>query len=375
MDQPVPKRRPDLAVLVSELGKGGMGKMRIQLVNALVELGLEVDLLFAKEHSAYSTSALDPRVRIVRLATTNALSGVPRLAAYLRRHRPRALLTQRVRVNVLAHRARALARVTTRVYATINSHISRAVDNYPPSQRQRTLGRIRRYFPRNDRLIAISRGVAADIGELTGCPPEQVAVAPNPVIRPDLEELAAEPVAHPWFQPGQPPVVLGVGRLTTQKDFPTLVRAFARFRQAHEARLVILGKGPHREAIADAASRADIEADFDLPGFVANPYAYMARSRMFVLSSAWEGFGNVLAEAMAVGVPVVATDCPSGPSEILEGGEWGPLVPVGDAPALAEAMARVWRSPPDAEALKRSARERFDPATSARAYARAMGLV
>ncbi|HKJ71090.1 MAG TPA: glycosyltransferase [Gammaproteobacteria bacterium] len=367
-------RRPDLAVLVSELGKGGMGKMRIQLINALVARGLTVDLLFAKELSEYSTADLDPRVRVVRLRTTNALTGVPQLAAYLRRSRPTALLTQRIRVNILAHRARAVARVPVRVYATINTHVSRALENRSERERRARLGKIRRYFPRNDGLIGVSRGVADDFADLLGWPRESIDVAPNPVIKPELDELAAAPVDHPWFQPGEPPVVLGVGRLTTQKYFPDLIRAFARLRERHEARLVILGKGPRRDEIEAAARDAGIEADFDLPGFVANPYAYMARSRMFVLSSGWEGSPNVLVEAMAVGTAVVATDCPSGPREILEGGRLAPLVPVGDPEALAEAMERVWNDPPDPEVLRASARERYSPDRSAEAFMRAMGL-
>lgn len=374
MEESSPNRHPDLAVLVSELGKGGMGKMRIQLINALVESGLTVDLLFAKELSEYSTADLDPRVRIVRLRTTNAISGVPQLAAYLRWNRPEALLTQRLRVNILAHRAKALARVPVRVYATINTHVSRALDNQTPTERKRRLRKTRRHFPKNDGLIGVSRGVADDFADLLGWRREAIQVAPNPVIRPDLEELAKEPVDHPWFQPGEPPVVLGVGRLTTQKYFPDLIQAFAKLRQSHEARLVILGKGPRRAEIEEAAHEAGIEQHFELPGFAANPYAYMARSRMFVLSSGWEGSPNVLVEAMAVGTPVVATNCPSGPEEILEGGRQAPLVPVGDVEALAEAMERVWANPPDPGALKESARSRYAPERSAEAFMRAMGL-
>jgi glycosyltransferase involved in cell wall biosynthesis len=368
------RRRPDLAVLVSELGKGGMGKMRIQLMNALVEQGLTLDLLFAKELSEYSTADLDPRVRVVRLRTTNALAGVPQLAAYLRRSQPTALLTQRIRVNILAHRAKAVARVPVRVYATINTHVSRALENRSERERRRRLHKIRRYFPRNDGLIAVSRGVADDFAGLIGWPADAIDVAPNPVIKPELDALAREAVDHPWFQPGEPPVILGVGRLTTQKFFPDLIQAFARLRQHHEARLVILGKGPQREVIQEAAKAAGVEADFDLPGFTANPYAFMARSRMFVLSSGWEGSPNVLVEAMAVGAPVVATNCPSGPEEILEGGRLAPLVSVGDPEALAEAMERVWNNPPDPETLRASARERYSPERSAEAFMRAMDL-
>ena len=173
-------------------------------------------------------------------------------------------------------------------------------------------------------------------------------------------------------------MVLGTGRLSAQKDFPTLVRAFAGLRAQTSARLVILGAAstPERTAERAAELRALAEglgvgADVDLPGFVPNPYAYMARSAVFALSSAFEGFGNVLVEAMACGCPVVSTDCPSGPAEILAGGAYGPLVPVGDDAALAAALARVLAAPPDRAALRRRAAE-FTPERATDAYLEAL---
>lgn len=366
-------RSPDLAVLMSEIGGGGMGKMRIRLMNAIVDAGYRVDLLLGKRRGDHRLP-LDERIRVVDLGTTHAVFGVPRLAAYLFRRRPKILLTQRIRVTVLAHRARALARAPTRIYATGNTHESTSVLAYPEAEQRRRLARIRRYFSRNDGMVAVSRGVAEDHARLMDWPADAVQVAPNPVVTPDIVRLAREPVEHPWFQPGERPVVLAIGRLQEQKDYPTLVKAFARFRRRHEARLVILGEGHLRAELDAAAREAGITYDFDMPGFVDNVYAWLARSRLFVLSSAWEGSPNVLVEAMAVGTPVVAMDCPSGPAEILEDGGLGPLVPVGDAEALAAAMERVWENPPDPELLRRSARERYSVERSAAAYIAALGL-
>jgi glycosyltransferase involved in cell wall biosynthesis len=137
---------------------------------------------------------------------------------------------------------------------------------------------------------------------------------------------------------GEPPVILGVGRLTVQKDFPTLIRAFARVRQKRNARLLILGEGELRSELNALVAELGLQADVALPGFVENPFVFMRHASLFVLSSAWEGFGNVLVEAMACGMPVVSTDCPSGPAEILQNGKWGRLVPVGDVQALSEAL-------------------------------------
>ena len=147
-----------------------------------------------------------------------------------------------------------------------------------------------------------------------------------------------EALDHPWFLPGEPPVILGVGRLTQAKDFPTLIRAFALVRKKHPARLMILGEGEERSKLETLVQELGLEKEVSLPGFVDNPYKYMKRAAVFVLSSKWEGFGNVLVEAMALGTPVVSTNCPSGPAEILENGRWGRLVPVGDVYALAEAI-------------------------------------
>jgi glycosyltransferase involved in cell wall biosynthesis len=153
-----------------------------------------------------------------------------------------------------------------------------------------------------------------------------------------LRKKAQAPLDHPWFQPGQPPVVLAVGSLTVQKDFPTLIRAVAHVQETRPVRLLILGEGQDRPTLEAQVRKLGLEQSISLPGFVANPYAYMARASVFVLSSRWEGLPTVLMEALFCGAPVVATDCPSGPREILRGGQYGRLVPVGEVTALADAI-------------------------------------
>jgi glycosyltransferase involved in cell wall biosynthesis len=160
----------------------------------------------------------------------------------------------------------------------------------------------------------------------------------NPINLERVTQLAREPAEHPWFEDADIPVVLGVGRLVPQKDFPTLMRAFALVRQQRPARLVILGQGRGRPELEALARSLGLEHDLWMPGIALNPYRYMARAAVFALSSAWEGFGNVLLESLACGRPIVSTDCPSGPAEILGNGRFGRLVPVGDAPAMASAI-------------------------------------
>jgi glycosyltransferase involved in cell wall biosynthesis len=212
-----------------------------------------------------------------------------------------------------------------------------------------------------------------DIAHILGIPAERIRVAPNPTVTTELERLAGMPLDDPWFAPNEPPVVLGVGRLEPQKDFPNLLRAFALLKRVRPCRLIVLGEGKEREALARLAVELGIERDFKMPGFVENPYAYMTRASLFVLSSRWEGSPNGLTEALALGTPLVATDCPDGPREILEDGKHGPLVPVGNTQALACAMQQVLANPPAREPL-RAAGLRYTLERSADAYIEALGL-
>jgi glycosyltransferase involved in cell wall biosynthesis len=199
-----------------------------------------------------------------------------------------------------------------------------------------------------------------------------MTVIRNPVITPELDWLADEPCRHPWLQPGQPPVIIGAGRFQRQKDFPTLLRAFSLLRGSRPCRLVLLGEGGGQRKLEGLISELGLTSDVDLPGFQANPYPFLARADLFVLSSVWEGSPNVLTEAMALGTPVVSTDCPSGPRELLDGGKYGPLVPVGDVEALAAAMANTLDDHLPSEILKQAVAE-YNQSASARRYLEALG--
>ena len=183
-----------------------------------------------------------------------------------------------------------------------------------------------------DAIVAVSEGVADELAQHTGLPREQIITIHNAVVSESVLAKAAAPVPHPWFAPGEPPVVLGVGRLTEQKDFPTLLRAFARVRSTQPARLVIVGDGKPeaRAELMRLAAELGCATDVSLPGFTYNPFCYMAHAAVFVLSSLHEGLPGVMIQALACGAPVVSTDCPSGPREILEDGRHGRLVGLGD---------------------------------------------
>jgi len=215
--------------------------------------------------------------------------------------------------------------------------------------------------------------VADELVERCGVDREAIQVIPNPVVVPELDARAGEPLDHPWFQPGAPPVVLGVGRLKVQKDFAGLMAAFAEVRAKQQCRLVILGEGPERERLEALRDSLGLTDDIDLPGYVLNPYPYMKRASLFVLSSRWEGLPGVLIEAMAVGCPVISTDCPAGPREILSDGELAPLVPCESPTALGSAIAAALETPPDTERLRRRAAQ-FTLEAAVRRYRKVLGV-
>ena len=210
-----------------------------------------------------------------------------------------------------------------------------------------------------DAIVAVSHGVAEDLADVTGLPRETISVIYNPVVDDRLAQLAAAPLEHPWFRTSGPPVLLAVGRLAPQKDYPTLIEAFARVRAKRAVRLLILGDAKNaqdmareRATLMQIAARKNVADDLELAGFAANPAAYMAHAALLVLSSRHEGLGNVLIEALACGCPVVSTDCPHGPAEILGQGIYGRLVPVGDSEAMAAAILATLDEPPDRERLR-----------------------
>ena len=357
---------PKIAIFVSFSGKGGVERMMVNLSEGLVALGCHVDLVLVKARSA-NLNALPSTVNVVKLGTSHTMSSLPALVGYLRRKQPDALLAAKDRANQVAILAKRLSGVSSRVVVRMGTTTSAALAGRSRVRQWAWYLPMRFIYPLADAVIAISQGVATDLAETTRLPLSHLRVIGNPVITPRIAELACEQICHSWFTNSEMPVILGAGRLTRQKDFPTLIKAFAKMRTERACRLVILGEGRDRNGLKALSARLGVKDSFDLPGFVNNPYAYMSRAALFVLSSAWEGFGNVLAESMALGVPVVSTDCPSGPREILAGGRYGPLVPVGDTDALAKAMLETLANPLD-KALLKNAVSNYTVEMSSRRY-------
>jgi glycosyltransferase involved in cell wall biosynthesis len=342
----------------------------LTLARGFAERGHAVDLV-VMDATGPLRGELPARVRLVELESRRAEVFARRwsrrvelrlasraLAAYLRRERPDVLLAAASHVNLSAVRAHREARVGTALVLRASNHLSGSLESVAALPSAWKIRRVRSLYPRADAVIGVSRAVAEDVGRLANLAGDRITTVYNPTWAPALAEKARAPLDHPWFASGQPPVLLGAGRLAPQKDFPTLVRAFARVRAQRPARLVILGgakKSRSRDALLALARDLGVAGDLLLTGFVENPLPYMARSAAFVLSSAWEGLPGVLIEAMACGCPVVSTACPGGSREILEDGRFGPLVEPAEPEALAAAIVEVLDTPPDPEALRRRA--------------------
>lgn len=362
-----------IAIYTPDLSTGGVGKMRVHLITELARRGLEVDLLLGDTESPL-LSQLPETARIVRIGNTHPVYSLPALYRYFRRAGPEVLITDRLRLNIACHRARALAQAQTRLYLSVHNPFTVKLASLTPARAAALRAELLAWAPRNARIVAVSQGVADDLSEGLGIDAAKVRVVNNPVITARLATLAGEPVDHPFFAQDGVPVILSAGRMTEQKDFPTLLRAFRQVRDRRPAHLLILGNhGRGYEALQTLIGELGLAEDVAMPGFDANPYRYMARAAVYVLSSRWEGFGNVMVEAMATGLPVVATDCPVGPAEILQGGALGPLVPIGDADAMARAIGSVLDASPDRTRLREAA-SRYTVERSVTGYLETFGL-
>ncbi len=360
----VPGKR--IALFLPSLDGGGAERVMVNLARGFVDEGREVDLVLVKAEGTYMNQVPD-KVRIIDLQGNRVITSLLRLIKYLRKARPVALLSAMDHANVIAIFARLFSAVNTRITVGVHSTLSIEV-RQAKSWRGRILPWfINRSYPYANAIVAVSTGVAEDMAQITVIDRNNIKVIYNPVVTPQLLEKQQQAISHPWFQNNQPPVLLAVGRLTKQKDFSTLIHAFAVIREQKKCRLLILGEGEMRAELEALIAKLNLAEDVQMPGFVDNPYAYMQQADVFVLSSAWEGLVTVLIEAMACGTAVVSTDCPSGSREILADGKYGRLVPVGDYEALADAVIETLEQEKNSEPLIKRAND-FTQAASVKQY-------
>jgi glycosyltransferase involved in cell wall biosynthesis len=330
-----------LAIYLPTLVEGGAERILLNLAVGFSKRGYLVDFILAQNEgvfvSQFPNSLHLVELNPIHLKFGRSIFSIPAFIRYIRRERPHALLTG-LYANIIAIWAKRLARVPLKLVISEHSTLSLQLPTFSAWYRQILSRLIRWYYPFADEIVAVSEGVAADLSSVAKLPREKITVIYNPIITPELITKAKEKLEHPWFSPGEPPVILAVGRLSREKDYPLLINTFAQINQSIPSRLLILGDGPDRGELEVLIHRLGLENFIKMPGFVNNPYPFMVNSSVLVLSSRWEGLPTVLVEALYCGVPIVSTDCRNGPREILQNGRFGKLVPVGDQQSLAKAI-------------------------------------
>lgn len=372
-----------VAFLLHSLEGGGIQRVALNLLKEMVKRDdISLDLVVASASGSY-LEQIPSEVRVIDLHTNisfrtkSLIRLVPAIANYLRQEKPDVLLSHLPYVNSLAVIAKLLSLIPVKLILiehTFPYNKAIELESYAARNNQQkwqlltTLMPIimRRVYPLANEVVTVSQGMARELEQYLKLKPNSIQVIYNPVIDDSLYLKFNAPLEHPWFQPNQPPVFVAVGRLAAQKDYVTLLRAFAQFREQHPGRLLILGEGELRSQLENLVSELSLENDVYLPGFVSNPYAYMSRASALVLSSVWEGLPTVLIEAMSCGCQIISTKCPHGPDEILEQGKYGWIVPVQDATALSKAMKQALEIPKNPDHLKhRSQQFKAEQAVSA----------
>ncbi len=361
--------KPKLSFIVPSLTGGGAERSMANLANELGDFGFPVDFLVLQKGGEFE-KLLNDKVRLISLNVSRALTAPGPIGQYLDQETPYAIFSALEHMNVAVYRAWRGNRKKTKFVPTIRNHISRESE---------TGGLLKKIelkwagiaYRKATQVVAVSEGVARDAETTLGLPSGLVKVIYNPVINQNLLDLAQQKPQHSWLLQKEIPVILGVGRLNPQKDWPTLIKACVLVRATRPIRLLILGEGDLRGELEKQIAEANAGDWINLPGFCQNPFAEMANCTLFVLSSQFEGLPGVLIQALACGCPVVSTDCPSGPSEILQGGRLGRLVSVGDEKALAEAILSTLNSPFPVE---KEVLMPFESKFSAKRYLEVIGL-
>jgi len=330
-------RHDNIAVLLHDLRGGGAERVMLNLAKGMADAGRKVTLLLVDARGDYLDLVPD-NIAVVNLGKANVFKAVPAVAAYLKSSQPKAILSALPHVNVALLLASLVARPKSKIVLTEHNQITLKADGARGLRRRLTYFLIPWLYRFADAVIAVSNGVARDIESYAKLPRNSVKCVNNPSYSPAIVTRSMEEPTHPWFHDGGPDILLAAGRLHKQKAYNVLLRAMALVRHHRNVRLLIIGEGGERSTLEALRDELNLNDCVDFAGFCPNPYSFMARSKLLVMSSAWEGLPTVLIEGMACDLPIVSTDCPSGPREILDEGRFGCLVPVGDPLALAEGI-------------------------------------
>lgn len=359
-----------IAFYLPSLHGGGAERVTVMLANGFVEAGHSVDVVLANAEGPFLAELL-AGVRVIDLGRSSVAASLVPLVRYLRKERPDAMLSALNHCNIAAIIARWLAfRQGMRLVVGEHNAPSQALHGKGMTA---VIRRLTRYlYPHADAIVGVSKGICEEMETLMGLPFDKLVCIYNPLDVDNIRTRMTQRPDHPWFRDRDVPVIVAAGRLTTQKDYPTLLRAFALLSAERRVRLAILGQGEDAVALRALTDELSLQGHVEFMGFQDNPYGWMHASNLYVLSSRWEGLPGTLLEALACGSRIVSTNCKTGPDEILEGGKWGRLVPVQDEVALARAMAAALddRCPP---ATQQRA-EAFRPRQALDGYVQVLGL-
>lgn len=344
-----------ISMLLPDLRGGGAERVAVNLANSFVQRGYAVDMVLLSAKGEFLAD-LRPEIRVVDLQAKRLRGALLPLIRYLRQTHPDSLLASMWPLTVIALWARRLARVPTRVVVAEHTTWSRAKIARSAIVRLQVRATMHLAFPHADGVITVSQGAADDLARFARIDRNAITVIYNPVVG-ETKPFVGGPLAPVDWWSGARRRVLAVGTLKPVKDYGTLLASFAKLRQHIDARLLILGEGECRTALEAQVRQLDLEDSVFMPGFVKELSPYYQRADLHVLSSTGEGLPTVIIEAIAAGTPVVSTDCPSGPREILCDGQFGRLVPVGDAAALGDAMVESLSTTHDHVALKARAQD------------------
>ncbi len=356
-----------IALVLPNLAGGGAERLNLFLAEEFIVRGYKVEFALM-DVTGDLLQYLPDGATIADLGAKRMRNVPAAFAAYLKRSQPAAIVANMWPLTVMCVAGRRLAHGRGRLVVVDHNTLSLQYGAAGRLHNGLLRGTLATAYRAADGRIGVSSGVANDLARLSGIPKHHFTVVNNPVPAPSTSASAESLVkVDALWGSGSGHRILAAGSMKPQKNHALLIRAFAKLLKTRDARLMILGEGPLRAELEALVKSEGLIGKVVMPGFVSDPTAYYRSANLFVLSSDYEGFGNVIVEALACGIPVVSTDCPSGPAEILDGGRYGRLVPVGDADALADAMSIALQTPFDPELLKRRAAN-FTPEKAADQY-------
>lgn len=374
----MPPIHPHIAIYIPDMSGGGVERQKITLIPALQELGYRITLILHNKKGDL-LHALPHDVSLHVLHCRGALTAIPGLIHFMNKERPSILLSSLGHNNIAALIAHRLSIKKTKVIICQHNSLRHETSwtikreegaSFLTCVRYALLPLLTRLLaPYAAGIVAVSCGVADDMARLCRIPRERISVIYNPVIAPDFhKKMDAPSPEHPFLSDQSVPFLIAIGRLVPQKNYPLLLHTVAIALQTTNFRLLILGSGPEKDRLVHYAHTLGIEKNVMFMGFLENPLPLLRHADLFVLSSRYEGFGNVIVEALAAGTPVISTDCPYGPSEILQNGRWGTLVPFDSPHPMAQAILYHLTNPVRHREAEKNYGLSFNSTQSAAAY-------